>query len=92
MKRFKDILFVVETGKTCEPALERAVTLAESNQASLTVVVVERINADIKMPDSAPMSADLQTMVVNAQKQYLETLVNLAIKPPGFVTPVTIEG
>ena len=92
MKHFKYILFLIETGDTCEPTLERAVTLAENNQASLTVVVVERINADNKMPHGAPMSADLQTMVVNAQKQYLETLVNLAIKPPGFVTPVTIEG
>ena len=66
MKRFKDILFVVETGETCEPALERAVTLAESNQARLTVVVVvERINADIEMPDGAPDVGRSETTEVN---------------------------
>ncbi len=77
MKRFNNILFVVEPGETCKPALERAVKLAENNHACLTVVdVVERITADIGMPEGTPMSADLQTAMVNAQKQGLETLVN----------------
>lgn len=38
MKRFKNILYVVDAGEACKPTLERAAVLAENNQASLTVV------------------------------------------------------
>lgn len=76
MKRFKDILCVVETGEACESALERAVALAENNQASLTVVdVVERIPTGIEMPEGGPFAADLQTAMVSTHRQGLEALV-----------------
>lgn len=76
MKRFKDIVCVVETGITCKPALERAVTLAENNQARLTVVeVIPRITAGIGMPDGGPISADLQAAMVSAHTQNLEAQI-----------------
>ena len=76
MKRFKDILCVVETGKACEPALERAVTLAKNNQANLTVVeVIDRVTARLGMSDGGPISAHLQTAMVSAHAQTLEALV-----------------
>lgn len=76
MKRFKDIVCVVETGITCKPALERAVTLAENNQARLTVVeVIPRITAGIGMPDGGPISADLQAAMVSAHTQSLEAQI-----------------
>lgn len=72
MKRFKNILCVVESGKPDTLALERAVTLAENNQASLTVVaVIERIAAD-DMAD--PLANNLQTALVNIHAQKLEAL------------------
>lgn len=40
MKRFRNILCVVERADACKPALERAVALAETNGARLTVVDV----------------------------------------------------
>jgi len=43
MKRLQDILCVVEAGDTSKDALERAVTLAQNNQASLTAVAVAEI-------------------------------------------------
>ena len=47
-----------------------------SNQASLTVVdVAERVTAGIGMPPGGPISAELQTAVVNAHAQGLETLL-----------------
>ena len=77
MKRFKDILCVVEAGEACEPALVRAVTLAENNQASLTVVdVTEGVATSIGKPEGVPVSADLQAAMVSVQAQVLETLVN----------------
>lgn len=77
MKRFKNILCVVDIRVACEPALERAVTLAENNQASLTVVdVTERVTAGIGLPEGGPISADLQAAMLSAHARGLETLVD----------------
>ena len=76
MKRFKDILCTVEPGKECKLALERAVTLAENNQANLTVsTVAPSISAGIGMPEGGPISTELQAATVNSHKQELENLV-----------------
>lgn len=78
MKRFKDILCVVEPGKVCKPSLERAVALAENNQASLTVVAVApRISADIGMSEGGPNSANLQ----GAAKQGLIEKLQAMVEP-----------
>ena len=77
MKRFKNILCVVQPGQACLPALERAVMLAENNQATLTVVdVVERVTAGIGMPEGGPISAELQAAMVSVHAQGLETLID----------------
>jgi universal stress protein E len=77
MKRFKTILCVAAPGEACTIALERAVTLAENNQARLTVVdIVEDIAAGTRMPEGLPTAADLQAAMVSAQAQGLETLVD----------------
>ena len=76
MKRFKNILCVMEPDEVCKPALERAVALADNNQAGLTVVhVVPRITAGIGMPEGGPISADLQTVAVDRGQQEIESLV-----------------
>ena len=76
MQRFKDILCVLETAMSCKPVMERAVTLAENNQANLTVMdVVEHVTAGIGMPDGGPISADLQAALVSARAQELEKMV-----------------
>jgi len=77
MKQFKDILFVVETGQTCEPAMERAVMLAENNQANLTVVdVVESFSTGIEIPEAGPLAADLRNAMLRAKTEGLQTLIN----------------
>jgi nucleotide-binding universal stress UspA family protein len=74
MKPFKNILCVLTPSQTCKAALERAVSLAENNQARLTVVdVVERIAAGTRMQDGEPMPGDLQTMVNSDHLRTLET-------------------
>jgi Universal stress protein family len=76
MKRFKDILCVAAPGAECKPVLERAVTLAENNQASLTVVeVTERITAGIRMPKGGPNAADLQAATIRAHEQEMDSLI-----------------
>ena len=77
MTIFKNILCVVDTREECTNAIERAVTLAENNQANLTVIdVVYRITAGIGMPDGGPISADLQSAVETTHAQKLELLID----------------
>nr|MBS0022434.1 universal stress protein [Gammaproteobacteria bacterium] len=77
MKRFKDILCVMEPEGACQCALERAVALAESNQARLTVATVtERITAGIGMPEGGPIPADLQAKLAHAHAQVLEASID----------------
>ncbi len=74
MKRFKDILCVAVPGEACKPALERAVALAENNQASLSVMVV--IKSDSVGFDAAAYSpGNLQAAMIRTQEQLLEPLV-----------------
>ena len=76
MKRFKNILYVAEPEADFRPALDRAVTLAENNQANLTAVsVMEKITADINTPDGGPVSAELQSVLASSQLKKLEALV-----------------
>ncbi len=74
MERFKNILCVLAPGETSQHALERAVTLAENNQASLTVVdVIPHIVAGIGMPDGGPISVDLQAALASERMGALES-------------------
>jgi len=76
MKRFKDILCVVKPERASKPVLERAVSLAEHNQANLTVTVIApSITAGIGMPKGGPISTDLQTVIADNRRQELETLI-----------------
>ncbi len=76
MKRFKNILCVLDPKKSCEPALDRAIALAEDNQAELTVVdVMKHVIAGIGMPEGGPISLDLQAMIEKEHAHALEKLV-----------------
>ena len=50
MQRFENILCVATSGSTDHVALERAITLAENNQARLTVVeVIDKLPYNAKL-------------------------------------------
>lgn len=75
MKRFKDILCVVDPEEACESALDRVVALTESNQANLTLVdVVPRVIAGIGMAEGGPISDHLQVEVVAERMRGLESV------------------
>ncbi len=75
MKRFKNILCVVASGQS-EPALERAVLLAENNQARLTVVdVVEQASLGTNLPCEGLSGEELQQAMTNFHTKKLEALV-----------------
>ena len=76
MQRFKNILCVIEHGEADKPALDRAVTLAEHNQATLTVVnVVPRVPAGIGMPDGGPISRDLEAAMEREHEARIVSLL-----------------
>jgi len=76
MQRFNNILCVIEHGEASKPALDRAVSLAENNQASLTVVdVIPRVPAGIGMPDGGPISDELQAAMVREHEARMEPLI-----------------
>jgi universal stress protein E len=76
MKRFKNILCVVEPESPCEYVLDRAVSLAENNQAKLTVVdVTEKVPAAVGKIKGGPSSSELQEAMVNSYAQGLASLV-----------------
>lgn len=76
MKRFNNILCTVDPGKKCKPALERAVTLAENNQAKLTVIAVAPfVRTGIGMHEGESISTELQSTIVKSHQQELENLV-----------------
>jgi len=77
MQRFKNILAVVEITQSSSLALERAVSLAESNQASLTVIsVVPQLSSAISKPEAASLATEFQNYAVNEQHKKLEALVS----------------
>ena len=76
MQRFKKILCVMEHGEASKPALERAVALAENNQAELKVVdVIPRLSAGTGMPDGGPVSRDYQAAMVSGHEARIAALV-----------------
>jgi nucleotide-binding universal stress UspA family protein len=76
MKRFKNILCVIEPDESSRHALQKAVTLAENNQASLTVAsVIERIAPSANLPDDAPQSADIEAAISKERMQKIEPLL-----------------
>ena len=77
MNRFKNILCVIgKDNESCTRSLERAVSLAKNNQASLMVVdVADRATAGIGMPEDGPISIDLQSAINQSHQLALEERV-----------------
>lgn len=70
------ILYVSEPSTAQDAAVARAVSLAQNNQAQLSVVeVVREVPAGIGMPPGGPISADLTAARVAERRQALDSLV-----------------
>jgi nucleotide-binding universal stress UspA family protein len=76
MNLFSNILYVAEPGVAQAAAMARAVSLAQNNQALLTVIaVLPPITAGIGMPPGGPITAQLRQHLVDEQRKALEELV-----------------
>lgn len=78
MKQFKNILYIAEAraGQEQGNAMARAVSLAENNQANLTVMgVVPEVTAGFGMPPGGPISNKLQPFILSQKRSEMESLV-----------------
>ena len=76
MKRFRNILFVADPEKGCRSAFERAVLLAENNQAELVVVdVIPRVSAGFRLRDGGTTAEDLRAAAAEQRLHRLESLI-----------------
>ncbi len=76
MTQFKHILYVSEASADEAPAMARAVSLADNNQADLTVIdMVPVISAGIGMQPGGPISTEVQSALVSQRRARLESLV-----------------
>lgn len=76
MKLFKNILYVSEVSVAQEIALARAVSLAENNQAKLTIIeVLPPITAGLGILPGGYDSFKLQEAMVSERHEVLESLV-----------------
>jgi nucleotide-binding universal stress UspA family protein len=73
MKRFNNILFVADSELKGGDAFERAVTLAEHNQAKLTVVsIIEELPTDSNAEIQGISMIKLQNAILEKQQLQLE--------------------
>lgn len=76
MKRFKNILYIYEGSVAQNATIASAVSLAQNNQANLTVIdVIPVVTAGIGMPPGGPISTDLQAYMIAERRQVLESMI-----------------
>ena len=81
MKRFKNILFVADSDLEGGDTFQRAVTLAENNQAQLTVVsILEEFPAQSSEAIQDMSMTDLKNAIMDKRQSQLETMVALTEK------------
>jgi len=76
MERFSNILLLADTGLEDSNALKRALALANSNQASLTLVdVVDSVPAEMQLAITTITPAELVDIAVSEKREQLEKVV-----------------
>lgn len=76
MKRFKNILYIYEELVAQDATIASAASLAQNNQADLTVIdVIPVVTAGINMPPGGPIAADFQAFMIAERRQMLESLI-----------------
>ncbi|MBU1195519.1 MAG: universal stress protein [Proteobacteria bacterium] len=78
MKRFKNILYLNEPAVDQASTIARAVSLAVSNQADLTIIDVipsQVVTAGIGLPPGGPVSFDLRAAVESEHRKAMESMV-----------------
>jgi nucleotide-binding universal stress UspA family protein len=76
VKRFKNILYIYEESVAQGATFASAVSLAQNNQADLTLMeVIPEVASGIGMPPDGPISTDAQTARIDECRQKLESMI-----------------
>ncbi|RTR05895.1 universal stress protein [Halomonas nitroreducens] len=76
MKRFKSILYVIEPSAPQEAGLARAVSLAENNQAMLTLIdVIPEEMLDLSLAPRGPSAIEFRDAVIAERRTWIESLI-----------------
>jgi len=76
VKRFKNILYVYEESVVQNATFASAVSLAQNNQANLTLIdVIPEVTSGIGMPPGEPISTDLETARIAERRKTLESMI-----------------
>ena len=76
MRRFSNILLIVDEGKEYLAALRRAIALSRSNQARLSIcTVIDAIPSDMQVAITAITPAELNTIAISETRAWLEELI-----------------
>lgn len=77
MNRFKNILCVIKTSEKCNSIMDRAISLAENNQAKLTVIeIVEKVSVGIRIFEGAPAAVEIQNAMNSSVTKDIEILIS----------------
>ena len=79
MKRFKNILYLNEPNVDQESAIARAVSLAENNQADLTIIDViptQVVTAAIQLPQAGPAFRDARRALESEHRKAMESMAH----------------
>lgn len=91
MQRFKNILCVVGKETATHAALKRAATLAQNNQARLTVAIVApHVSVGMGIPENGPLSRDLQAAEVESCSGDLARAVSVLDNPEQVESKVMV--
>ncbi|XKE46916.1 universal stress protein [Halomonas organivorans] len=76
MKRFGNILYVVEPSAPQQAGLARAISLAENNQATLTLIdVIPEEMLDLSLVPRGPSAAEVRHRVMAERRAWIESLI-----------------
>lgn len=76
MKRFRNILYVIEPSAAQDQGLARAASLTENNQAALTLIdVIPEEMLDLSLVPDAPSAADFRAAVIAERRAWIESLI-----------------
>ena len=93
MKRFRNILLIVDEGTDYSAALKRAVTLARNNQALLSIcTVLDAVPGDMPMFITAVTPAELRDIAVSDKRDWLDEVVKSAPADGAFLESKVLVG
>ncbi len=93
MKRFRNILLIVDEGTDYSAALKRAVTLARNNQALLSIcTVLDAVPGDMPMFITAVTPAELRDIAVSDKRDWLDEVVKSVPADGAFLESKVLVG